>query len=101
MHLDFEYDNSKAIKNIEKHGMAFEKAKQLWKSLSIEGDACSDIEPRWSKVGKIDGKLYTCIFTRRGQAIRIITLRRSRKKEERAYHEEISKETKKDHSGGV
>lgn len=101
MHLDFEYDNNKAIKNIEKHGMAFEEAKQLWDNFSTEAPGRSEKEERWLKIGKIREKIYTCVFTLRGTTIRIITLRRSWKKEEKFYYEEESKATQKNHRRGI
>ena len=90
--MEIEYDNDKAIKNIQKHGIAFAEAKQLWSGLSVEVSASSENEPRWLQIGKIRGKFYTCVFTRRRHAVRLISLRRSRKKEEDIYHEKASKE---------
>jgi uncharacterized DUF497 family protein len=45
--------------------------------------ANSDLE--LARIGKIGDKLWTAIFTRREDAIRIISVRRARKKETKLY----------------
>ena len=45
-------------------------------------------EVRYVALGVIDGKHWTAVFTRRGERIRIISVRRSRKKEVEVYGEE-------------
>ncbi|MDI6794421.1 MAG: BrnT family toxin, partial [bacterium] len=43
-------------------------------------------------IGKIKSDLYSCIFTIRGEKIRIISCRRSRKNERSIYHEKIGED---------
>ena len=45
-----------------------------------------DGEERFKVVGLVDEKLYTGVFTWRGDQPRFISVRRSNKGEERAYH---------------
>lgn len=40
---------------------------------------------RWHAVGRIEAKLYVCIFTIDGDDTRVISLRRARKQEERLW----------------
>ena len=87
--MKFEYDEKKSSANQLKHGIAFEQVKILWSVLAVEFEAKTVDEPRSMIIGKIDGKLYSCIFTIRGPAIRIISARRSRKSEEKIYYDYI------------
>lgn len=82
----FEFDPDKSAANLAKHGIDFEAAQALWDDdlhLVIETKFLS--EPRQLVIGRINGKLWTAIVTRRGDATRIISVRRSRDDEERRY----------------
>ncbi|MEO1147175.1 MAG: BrnT family toxin [Cyanobacteria bacterium J06638_22] len=84
--MQFEYDSNKSTINLEKHGIDFETAKQLWQDLyRVELQARSDIEPRSLVIGKIRNKHWSAIITYRGSVIRIISVRRSRKNEVLLY----------------
>jgi len=84
----FEWDPEKSIANKEKHGIDFVAAKLLWSDDNrIEIQAPYPLEDRWILVGKQANKLWTAIFTLRGNTIRIISVRRSRKKEVCLYEE--------------
>jgi uncharacterized DUF497 family protein len=84
--VQFEYDSNKSTINLEKHGIDFEIAKQLWQDLyRVELQARSDIEPRSLVIGKIRNKHWSAIITYRGSVIRIISVRRSRKNEVLLY----------------
>ena len=49
--------------------------------------ARSETEVRYLTVGLLkDGKFHTVVWTKRAEAVRIITFRRSHDDEERAYH---------------
>lgn len=92
MMIDFEYDPRKSEANLQKHGIALREAVQLWSTLSVEIEARSEGESRSMIIGILKGRLFSCIYTRRGEIIRLISLRRSRKKEEKIYYEHIQKE---------
>ena len=90
--MEFEYDPEKSKTNQNKHGITFEAAQKLWQGLSVEFAAQQEYENRFARIGLLEGKLYTCIYTLREDRIRIISCRRSRKKEEVLYAKGI-KET--------
>lgn len=50
--------------------------------------ARSDTEPRLLFIGRIGGKHWSAIATHRGEAIRLISVRRSRPQEVQAYEGE-------------
>ena len=90
--MEFEYDLSKSAINHEKHGISLQEAENLWSVPAVEIQARSSEEPRFMMIGKLKGKFHSCIFTKRGEAIRLISARRSRKKEETIYEAHIQKE---------
>ncbi|MCL5674113.1 MAG: BrnT family toxin [Deltaproteobacteria bacterium] len=86
--MNFEWDESKSNTNKSKHGIDFETAKNIFLDENrVEIMASYPIENRFINIGKLKGKLWTVIFTIRGDAIRIISVRRSRKKEVKLYEE--------------
>ena len=83
----FEYDENKSKANKSKHGIDFEKAKELWEdpySFELPSPQSED-EERFLVLGQIDSKNYTAIITYRSTNIRIISVRRSREKEIKLY----------------
>jgi len=84
----FEFDPGKSASNLDKHGINFVSAQELWwDDRRIEAPAHRGAEPRWITIGKIGDKHWTVVFTWRGEAIRLISARRSRASEV-AYYEE-------------
>ncbi len=86
--MKFEWDDEKSRSNEIKHGIDFNTAKHLWNdSNRVEIHTPYPLENRSILIGKTDKKLWTAIFTRRGNVIRIISVRRARKKEAKLYGE--------------
>lgn len=85
--MEFEYDQTKSLSNKRKHGVDFEEAQELWKGTYIVvplGNGHG--EKRQAVFGAIGEKHWTAIVTERGRFTRIISVRRSRAREE-AYYE--------------
>jgi len=86
IYMKFEWDDDKSRANKTKHGIDFNTAKDLWDdSNRVEIQTSYPLENRSILIGRVDRKLWTAIFTRRGNAIRIISVRRARKQEVRLY----------------
>ena len=84
--MGFEWDEKKSRANKSKHGRDFNTAMELWIDMDrIEIQTSFQAENRNALIGKIEDKLWTAIFTRRADAIRIISVRRSRKEETKLY----------------
>lgn len=82
----FEFDPAKSAANLAKHGIDFDHAQSLWDDEDyLEIPARTQDEPRWIVLGRIDGRVWAAIVTRRGQAVRIISVRRARLTEEALY----------------
>ena len=82
----FEYHDDKSRVNLEKHGIDFRDAQALWEDPDLlEIRARSDDEPRFLVVGLIGPKHWSAIVTYRNGVIRLISVRRSRRKEVDLY----------------
>lgn len=87
--MGFEYDPDKSAENKRKHGVDFDEAQRLWAdAYLVEVPARTTDEPRWLLIGKIDEKHWSAIITRRGENIRLISVRRSRDEEVEIYESE-------------
>ena len=91
MPLSFEWDESKAKSNLAKHGVSFEEASTVFGdplSLTIPDPAHSQAEDRSIVLGQShQRKLLVVVHTERGDNIRIISARRSNRRERKSYEE--------------
>jgi len=86
--LTFEWDDAKSRSNELKHGLPFTDAILVFLDpLRADYDAShpSDGEERRKAVGLLTIGLVTVVYTRRGEAIRLISARRANRSEERRY----------------
>jgi hypothetical protein len=87
--MKFQWDHPKSQSNLEKHGIDFEAASELWVDPNrVEIQAPYPFENRHVLIGRIGKKLWTAIYTLRADEVRIISFRRARKKETRLYEEQ-------------
>jgi uncharacterized DUF497 family protein len=81
-----EFDPAKSAANALKHGLDFEAAQAIWRDPgALEAPTGIGREPRFLVIGRIGGRYWTAVCTRRGQNVRIISVPRSRKEEVRRY----------------
>ena len=85
--MEFEWDESKRLFNIRKHGFDFVAVRQILNNAHVKGAAKlgKDGEQRFSATGLIYGIDATVIYTMRGDITRIISLRRAWESERRRY----------------
>jgi uncharacterized protein len=89
--VGFEYDPVKSGENKRKHGIDFDDARALWDDPALlEIPARTSDEPRWLVIGKFKlgmkgEKLWSAFITRRGENVRLISVRRARDKEAAFY----------------
>jgi uncharacterized DUF497 family protein len=87
--MNFEFDPAKSEANRKKHGIDFEQAQTLWQDPEgLEVPSKYPDEPRRLWIAGRQGKLWTAIFTKREDKIRIISVRRVRENERNAYYEQ-------------
>ena len=88
--MQFEYDPAKSAANQEKHGLDFEDAQDLWRDPNrLLIDARSDGESRSAMIGAIEKRVWTAIFTRRDDKVRLISVRRARDTEMKLYEDNL------------
>lgn len=89
MSLRFEWDEGKAGRNIEKHGVPFEEAATVFGdplSLTIEDPAHSWGEERFVTMGdSYAHRLLVVVHTDRNDVVRIINAREATRRERRDY----------------
>ena len=84
--MEFEFDARKSHLNSAKHGIDFVAAQALLDDPDLlEIPARTEDEPRWLAIGRITGRHWSAVITRRSQAVRIISVRRSRVEEVALY----------------
>ena len=83
------FDPAKDAANREKHKLPLAFGDRIFDDenhLVLPSIRETDGESRFKVVGEVDGKLFTGVFTWRNDLPRFISVRRSNKGEERAYH---------------
>jgi uncharacterized DUF497 family protein len=88
--MQFDWDEEKRRKNIEKHGFDFIRCYELFSEDHVLKRARDghDGEERWMATGFIRERYATAIYTLRGETIRMISLRSARH-EERQEHQDV------------
>jgi uncharacterized protein len=86
----FEFDPEKSAANKAKHGIDFDNAQAIWRDdQRIIGPTYSGgDDERFMVIGLMDGKLWAATITMRDETVRIISVRRARANEAKAYGDE-------------
>ena len=85
-HENFEWVDAKRQSNLDKHSIDFFDARHLFDGRpTAEVRSSFESEERFLTIGIVDNRLITVVWTRRNAAIRIISARRARDGEHRAY----------------
>jgi len=71
--------------NLEKHGLDFFDAVEVFDTPHIVVPSAHDSEERFLAIGTMQGRFVTVVYTIRSAAIRIISFRRSRHEERQKY----------------
>lgn len=81
------FDPAKNAKNITERGLPFRMAEEVdWSQAVIIEDTRKDYgEKRWRAFGYIDERLFAVVFTTRGDAMHVISLRKANEREVRSY----------------
>ncbi len=85
----FEWDEAKSRSNALKHGISFHESVVIWSDpqmIRLKSLLIGEFETRYLVIGSVNGKIWTAIITMRNEKIRIISVRRSRKNEEKLYY---------------
>jgi len=87
--MDIEFDSAKEKANLAKHGISLRAADALLSGphLAVLDDRFAYGEERWQATGEIAGRLFVCVYTVRGDAYRIISLRKANRREIDGYRQ--------------
>jgi uncharacterized DUF497 family protein len=91
--MEFEWDNEKNSKNIEKHGIDFVDAVSIFENpiLEYEDVRKNYGEKRFFGIGILNNIEISVVYTKRSNNIRMISARRARKDEREKYRSLLSK----------
>lgn len=93
--LWFEWDEDKNRQNIEKHGLDFAEAQEMFRSLLLaRPDVREDYgENRWVALGAIGGRIAVLVFAEgERNIIRVISLRKANRGERKKYEKAVQDE---------
>jgi uncharacterized DUF497 family protein len=84
-----EFDAAKNEANIAKHGVDLRSAEDFDFDTAVyaEDDRKHYGETRYIALGRLSGRLHVMVFTLRDESIRVISLRKANKREEKLYNE--------------
>lgn len=88
--MEFEWDDTKAASNLEKHKIRFEVAAKVFldkHAVTIRDLRFDYGEERFITYGQIDGRIYAVVFTLDDErnVIRLISARKANARERRRY----------------
>lgn len=81
----FQWDAKKNLANLDKHGIDFDEATEVFYQPHVLRRSDRNKEERWIAIGEVDNRIITVAFTWRSEEVRIISARSARKNEERTY----------------
>ena len=90
----FQWDDAKAIANVERNGVTFEAARAAFKdpfALEWLDESEDHGENRFALIGMAENRLLFVAYTMRGESIRLISARLAERFERRRYHDEDGK----------
>ncbi len=87
--MEIEFDPEKNDRNVRERGISFEQARDFeWDGALVWRDTRRDYsEERFIALGLIGERLHSLVFTVRGDAVRIISLRKANRREELRYEQ--------------
>ena len=85
----FEWDETKRLATLDKHGIDFIDAAEVFAHPHLRLPGKSDAERRDIAIGLLGGVHIAVVFTVRHDVIRIITARRARRNERKGYQTHV------------
>ncbi len=90
--MEFEWDETKRLANLSKHGIDFIEVSLVFDGeiVTVEDERFSYGEQRFVTFGLLQGRVVAIVHTEREEFTRIISARKATKYEQRIYFEQIS-----------
>ena len=83
--MNFDWDPAKSASNEAKHGLSLASASALWAGPVVTLPSKHPGELRHLAIGLIEGRHWTVVYAPRGNRLRLISARRSRKNEKALF----------------
>lgn len=85
--MNYEFDSAKSKSNLDKHGLSLADADGFeWETAVVREDTRKQYaESRFEAKGYIGNRLHVMVFCLRGDAVRVISLRKANSREVRSY----------------
>jgi uncharacterized protein len=89
--MKFEWDETKRKSNVKKHGIDFVDAPMIFAgyTLTIADNRYDYGEERFVTFGTLDGRVVVVVHTETEELIRIISIRKATRYEEKGYFSQI------------
>lgn len=96
--MKIEWDEDKRLSDLAKHGVDFSDASEMFACPMLVGpDSRKEYgEARFIGYGHIRDRLMVVAFIRRGEAYRIISLRKANQREQKRFEEQIGNRLESD-----
>jgi uncharacterized protein len=90
--MEFEWDEAKRLSNLDKHGIDFLYVEEVFDSniVTVEDERSNYGERRFMTFGLLQGRVVVVVYTDRGDTVRLISVRKASKYEQRTYYAQIS-----------
>lgn len=87
----YEWDETKSQENLSKHGLSFDDAEIVFAGpcVTFEDNRFDYGEPRFITLGRLEGRVVVVAHTLRGVRMRIISMRKGNRREEKACQERL------------
>ncbi len=89
--MKIEWDETKRQSNLKKHGFDFRDAAQVFAGeiVTVEDARYKYDEDRFATLGLLQGRIVLIIHTEQDDTIRVISMRKATKFEERTYDQQL------------
>jgi hypothetical protein len=89
--MTYEWDIAKSRSNLAKHGLAFEDAEQVFSGpcVTFEDSRFDYGEDRLIALGLLAGRVVVLAHAPRGEATRVISMRKANSREQEIYYQRL------------
>ncbi len=89
--MDIEFDPIKRDKTLTERGLDFARANEVFSGRHFTDEDCREdySELRYVTVGKLDGRMVILVWTPRGEARRIISMKKANEREQARYFHRV------------
>jgi uncharacterized DUF497 family protein len=89
--MQIDFDPGKRNKTLSERGLDFARADEVFAGVHFTGEDTREdyAESRYITIGKLDGRMVVMVWTPRGEARRIISMRKANEREQARYAQHL------------